>query len=764
VPPHSKALFYRDYAMLLDQALVNSALVPPVNPRASLRRYVVSHLVAAFVVVASINTPGRAQTVAEVQVTPETMTLGVGQKQALFATAFDQRGNLIPTAKFSFWSSDSLIAQVRKDGTVVGIKPGLAKIEARSQGKRASLAVLITGSAPGDPAGTRTSTASVLTLEPPALTLLPGETARIRAQALKEDGTPVPVGRVTIKSLRPDVARVDSGGLVTGTGVGRTILQAASDGLMATLPVEVAPGDFTVSPASLVLGVDETDTLHALIPNQNRELKGLVQWRSSDTSVVGVNSNGVVRGRSAGKAEIIGAAFSQERRVTVAVHPTPDALVVSPHQGGTLQLPLRSKQQFSAVAEAADSTPLTDVRVNWELSDTLVARFDPATGTLTPKVLGTTTLTARLPGITPAVWTIQVVTGEITIEPSRIGLLVGQRATLSAVPRDQDPSVTKTAATKWTSDRGEVATVRENGQVEAVAPGHAVITAVTPWGRQASADVFVVADLFLSSNRRGSSGIYQMRVAGPSAMLPVLVDSATNIQAAIAPDRTRLAFSSNRSGSFDLYVMDTDGQRLRRLTSSAGGEGEPAWTPDGGRVVYTATSGTATQVWIVTTDGGENRQLTTASGGNHSPSVSPDGRTIAFVSARSGNHAIYTMNIDGTNQRRLAKGSGRETNPRYARSGDLFYVVERGGGSKGSRVMRLIAANGNISQVLQTNEPISALAVSLEGDRLAYVVGQIRDAARGKIEFSLFLQATAPGSPPVRVPLQPGEQILSPSF
>ena len=437
---------------------------------------------------------------------------------------------------------------------------------------------------------------------------------------------------------------------------------------------------------------------------------------------------------------------------------------MSPHQGGTLQLPLRSKQQFSAVAEAADSTPLTDVQVNWELSDTLVARFDPVTGILTPKALGTTTLTARLPGITPAVWTIQVVTGEITIEPSRTGLLVGQRATLSAVPRDQDPAATKTPATKWTSDRGETATVRENGQVEAVAPGHAVITALTPWGRQASADVFVVADLFLSSNRRGNSGIYQMRVPGPSPMLPVLVDSATNIQAALAPDRTRLAFSSNRSGSFDLYLMDADGQRPRRLTSSSGGEGEPAWTPDGGRIVYTATTGTVTQVAIVTADGGEYRQLTTASGGNHSPSVSPDGRTIAFVSARSGNHAIYTMDLDGTNQRRLTKGSARETNPRYARNGDLFYVVERGGGSRGSRVMRLIAANGHISQVLQTNDPISSLAVSREGDRLAYVVGQIRDAAKGKIEFSLFLQATAPGSPPVSVPLQPGEQILSPTF
>ena len=162
--------------------------------------------------------------------------------------------------------------------------------------------------------------------------------------------------------------------------------------------------------------------------------------------------------------------------------------------------------------------------------------------------------------------------------------------------------------------------------------------------------------------------------------------------------------------------------------------------------------------------GGDNRQLTTASGGNHSPTVSPDGRTIAFVSARSGNHAIYTMNIDGTNQRRLTKGSARETNPRYARNGDLFYVVERGGGSKGSRVMRVTRSNGNVSQVLQTDEPISSMAVSREGDRLAYVVGQIRDAAKGRVEFSLFLQTTASRNPPVSVPVQPGEQILSPSF
>jgi hypothetical protein len=54
--------------------------------------------------------------------------------------------------------------------------------------------------------------------------------------------------------------------------------------------------------------------------------------------------------------------------------------------------------------------------------------------------------------------------------------------------------------------------------------------------------------------------------------------------------------------------------------------------------------------------------------------------------------------------------------------------------------------------------------VSREGDRVAYVVGQMRDVAKGRVDFSLFLQSTASGSPPLSVSLQPGEQVINPSF
>jgi hypothetical protein len=78
--------------------------------------------------------------------------------------------------------------------------------------------------------------------------------------------------------------------------------------------------------------------------------------------------------------------------------------------------------------------------------------------------------------------------------------------------------------------------------------------------------------------------------------------------------------------------------------------------------------------------------------------------------------------------------------------------------------MRLAPGSSSASQVLQTEQPIASLAVSRDGDRFAYVVGRIKDSSKGRVDFSLFLQSTAPGSQPVAVPLKPGEQILSPSF
>ena len=723
-------------------------------------------LLAAGLALASA-VSARAQTVAEVQVTPETLTLAVGGKQRLFATAYDRQGNLIPNARFTYWSSDTNVAKVVRDGAVLGVGAGLAKVEARVQGLQASTAILITGSGAGDTAGSGAGPGKVvLTLEPTSATLLPGESLRIEARPVREDGSPVAVGRVSWKPLHPEVAAVDSNGMVIGVGPGRTIVQAtAAGGLTATTAVEVAAAEIALAETRLVLGPGETDTLRVLVPGQgNRDLRAGLQWQTSDTGVVRVGPTGIVSARVPGRAEVVATGFGQERRASVLVHREPRTLVVTPRPAaGAIQLPARGVRKVTVVAEAADSTPIPEARRQWEVGDTTVIAYDTTRGELHGRGLGTTTLTARLYGFDPVVWTVQVIPGVLGLDRRRVGIGIGERDSLRPLLLDENgkPQGAPSELT-WSGSAPRVLQVSGAGVIDGLRPGRATVTAAAPWGKTATADVFVVADLFLSSNRGGNPGIYQLRSGVADTLRAVLADSFANIQPALAPDRTRVAFSSNRAGSYDLYLMDADGENLQRLTTDPGREAEPVWTPDGTRLVYTVTrQGAQPQLYYLRPDGRPAQALTAEPGGNHSPAISIDGRSLAFVSTRDGNQEIYLMAVDGGTPRRVTRTGQRESQPRFLPNGDLIYVVERG---KGSRLVRMAGTEGEPQTVLETEEPISGLAVSRDGRRLAYVVGRLTEAGKSKAQFRLFVRSLAAEATPAQVTLRPGEHVLSPAF
>ena len=723
-------------------------------------------LVAGLALVSPV--PAGAQTAAEVQVTPETLTLPVGGRQTLFATAYDRQGNLIPNARFAYWSSDTNVAKVGRDGAVLGIGPGLAKVEARIQGLQASTAILITGSVAGDTAGSGAVPGNtVLALEPTSATLLPGESLRIEARPVREDGSPVAAGRVSWKALHPEVAAVDSNGLVIGVGPGRTIVQASvAPGLTATAAVEVAAAEIALAESHLVLGPGQSDTLRVLVPGQgNRELRGGLQWQTSDTRVMRVGPTGIVSAQVPGRAEVVATGFGQERRASVLVHREPRTLVVTPPPAaGVIQLPVRGVRKVTVVAEAADSTSIPEARGAWEVADTTLIAYDTSKAELLGRRLGTTTLTARLYGFDPVVWTVQVIPGVLSLDRRRIGIGVGERDSLRPILLDENgkPQGVPSELT-WSSSAPQVLQVSGGGVIDGLRPGRATVTAAAPWGKSAAADVFVVADLFVSSNRAGNPGIYQLRSGVTDTLRPLLADSFANIQPALSPDRTRIAFSSDRAGSYDLYLMDADGRNLQRLTTDPGREAEPVWTPDGTRLVYTVTrQGGQPELHALRPDGHPGQALTTLQGGtNHSPAISADGRSLAFVSTRDGNPEIYLMPVDGGPARRLTRTDQRESQPRFLPNGDLIYVVERG---KGSRLVRLAATEGEPHTVLETDEPINGLAVSRDGRRVAYVVGRIPDAAKGKAQFRLFVRSLAALATPAQVTLRPGEHVLSPAF
>jgi TolB protein len=132
-----------------------------------------------------------------------------------------------------------------------------------------------------------------------------------------------------------------------------------------------------------------------------------------------------------------------------------------------------------------------------------------------------------------------------------------------------------------------------------------------------------------------------------------------------SPDGRAIAFVSN----WQVYVMNADGSGKRRLTYNGGQNVAPAWSPDGrkiaserrlGRVKYGPCNGCGRalsfEVYVMNADGTRPRRLARRGA---QPLWSPDGRRIGFVSERDGNAEIYVINVDGSGQRNLTQTRNR---------------------------------------------------------------------------------------------------------
>jgi Tol biopolymer transport system component len=104
--------------------------------------------------------------------------------------------------------------------------------------------------------------------------------------------------------------------------------------------------------------------------------------------------------------------------------------------------------------------------------------------------------------------------------------------------------------------------------------------------------------------------------------------SPLNYLPSVSPDGKQIVFTSDRKGTFNLWLMDLAGDNRRQLTSGPG-ENYPCWFPDGKWIAYTNIYSNKPTVWKVPVEGGEPIQLTDKRSSR--PAVSPDGARIACV-------------------------------------------------------------------------------------------------------------------------------------
>jgi uncharacterized protein YjdB len=756
----------------------------------------------ALIAALALVVPGAvlAQNVAEVQVAPPSITLRVGERSGLLATAFDRIGNVIPTVRI-IWSSNNLnIARVDNNGTVTGVANGVAIIEARVGPRRGQAAVQVTGGSgpahppPAPPAGAPppapppttpgfdplagqpagSGPAAALRVEPGVIYLLPSENTRVSPRALRDDASPAAPVIVTWTSLRPDVASVDQSGNVVALAPGQgTIQVTAAGGLTATAPVVVQQAEFTVREgATLGMSPGEVDTLHVIVATQsNRTVNPLVlQWASSDQSVARVSLAGVLTAAGPGKASLTVSGLLQSKTIEVAVHQVVAKLLVRPTAREEVQVPLTGTAKFEAQALTAENAPVPEAPLRWSVADPAIASFDAQTGILTGRAVGKTQLTVRGPGSGLAVsWNVSVIAGAVRFTQPRVGIGLNARHTLRANYADDQGNVLGPATNlTWTTDNQQVATVGEDGTVAGTGYGHARVSAAAPGGKSAAADIYVVGEIIVASSRAGP-GKFQLYAAERSnlAQLTKLSpDTGSASDPAFSPDGSRIAFVSQRDGvgNAEIYVMNADGTGTTRVTNDPLTDGRPAFMPDGQSLVFhsSRTAGKQ-QIWTVNVDGTGLTQLTRDSV-NSSPSVSPDGQTIAYVSTRNKDGDIWLMGKDGSNQRQFTRSpQQRESEPRFLRDGTLAYLVERREGNRTvQQVLRADLATGSVTALTGIDLAIASFAVSPAGDLVALVVNAEPQNRRNPT-FKVYIQPVSSATP-VPMPTTGAEQMITPTF
>jgi Tol biopolymer transport system component len=170
-----------------------------------------------------------------------------------------------------------------------------------------------------------------------------------------------------------------------------------------------------------------------------------------------------------------------------------------------------------------------------------------------------------------------------------------------------------------------------------------------------------------------------------------LITDMDAVLPAWSPDGSQIAFVMRG----DLYVIAPNGSGLRRLTLNPvltwtpWGTGPFAWSPDGQRIAFVSERssgggdriGALQEIYVINADGSRERRLTRNSVMDMEPSWSPDGSKIAFARDDGGLCEeswddcleIYVMNADGSDQHRLTDNPKLDEQPSWS-SGTFEYV------------------------------------------------------------------------------------------
>ncbi len=214
-------------------------------------------------------------------------------------------------------------------------------------------------------------------------------------------------------------------------------------------------------------------------------------------------------------------------------------------------------------------------------------------------------------------------------------------------------------------------------------------------------------------------GIWVMNSGGGKAR-EITPSGSGDANPRLSPDGRRISFySTGRTKSADLFIINIDGSGLRQLTFHQGGDFFQAWSRDGKSIVFCSDRAGNKDIWQVGLDGTPPVQLTKNRFNEDDPSVSPDGRFIAFDAWANNRADIYIMNIDGSGMRPVYGTIAQEESPHFSPDGRLL-AFTRTATSGTSRSQQVVVTDLNGSGEVVVADGHAGVFTS-DGSEIVYI-------------------------------------------
>ncbi|MBN1679883.1 MAG: PD40 domain-containing protein [Anaerolineae bacterium] len=127
-----------------------------------------------------------------------------------------------------------------------------------------------------------------------------------------------------------------------------------------------------------------------------------------------------------------------------------------------------------------------------------------------------------------------------------------------------------------------------------------------------------------------------------------------------------VVFASDRTGNFEIYVLDPETGLTTQLTNDPAVDIEPAWSPDGTTIAFVSDRDGDFELFVMRPDGSAVQQLTNNMSEDRLPRWQPNGLFILFSSDVNGQWDLYVVTADGAIVRQLTNDAGDERGPAAA--------------------------------------------------------------------------------------------------